>query len=270
MLDERCRRLSIPDQTTSRSVHCAALFAACGRGGHPARRTAFLNGRRADLYEFALFLVLLYEAPLRPSTRARRWVDGVERFTCDVDGTDRHAYWKRNWTEPSRRCITRRRHSKSQLAEMEPTRQGRTAFRFLRRFVNYDPRPGGDASDTGYPVDYFIGRFSVECHRDHLVIGRRRVKVLSMKEPPAQTFAPFLASLYAIPGDLIACLEWQRHSAPTGCAGTCSRDGGTSSTSVCRWSTTYHSRSQSLAAAVARRLRAGREAQRPGSARPRP
>jgi type IV secretion system protein VirB4 len=36
------------------------------------------------------------------------------------------------------------------------------------------------------------------------------VKVLSMKEPPAQTFAQMLANVYTIPGELIACLEWQR------------------------------------------------------------
>ena len=38
----------------------------------------------------------------------------------------------------------------------------------------------------------------------------RLVKVLSMKEPPSQTFAFLLRDLYEIPGDLIACLEWQR------------------------------------------------------------
>src|SRR5207237_1920193 len=47
-------------------------------------------------------------------------------------------------------------------------------------------------------------------HRDHLVVGSRRVKVLSMKEPPSQTFAHVLSDLHAIPGEFVACLEWQR------------------------------------------------------------
>ena len=50
----------------------------------------------------------------------------------------------------------------------------------------------------------------VECHRDHLTVGSRQVKVLSMKEPPAQTFAHILGDLLAVPGEFIACLEWQR------------------------------------------------------------
>jgi type IV secretion/conjugal transfer VirB4 family ATPase len=36
------------------------------------------------------------------------------------------------------------------------------------------------------------------------------VKVLSMKEPPARTFAQVLSGLQAVPGEFIACLEWQR------------------------------------------------------------
>jgi type IV secretion/conjugal transfer VirB4 family ATPase len=41
-------------------------------------------------------------------------------------------------------------------------------------------------------------------------VGHRQVKVLSMKEPPAQTFPLLLGDLYAIPGEFVACLEWQR------------------------------------------------------------
>jgi hypothetical protein len=33
-----------------------------------------------------------------------------------------------------------------------------------------------------------------------------------MKEPPAQTFADLLRDFHAIPGEFIACLEWQRIS----------------------------------------------------------
>jgi hypothetical protein len=34
-----------------------------------------------------------------------------------------------------------------------------------------------------------------------------QVKVLSMKEPPAQSFAHLLRDLHAIPGEFIACLD---------------------------------------------------------------
>ena len=59
-------------------------------------------------------------------------------------------------------------------------------------------------------LDYFIADSPVDCHRDHLMVGSRQVKVLSMKEPPGQTFAHILGDLLGVPGEFIACLEWQR------------------------------------------------------------
>ena len=59
-------------------------------------------------------------------------------------------------------------------------------------------------------LDYFVADSPVDCHRDHLMVGSQQVKVLSMKEPPGQTFAHILGDLLAVPGEFIACLEWQR------------------------------------------------------------
>ncbi len=42
------------------------------------------------------------------------------------------------------------------------------------------------------------------------MVGDRVVKVLTMQEPPSQTFAHLLQDLYNVPGEFIACLEWQR------------------------------------------------------------
>ena len=80
--------------------------------------------------------------------------------------------------------------------------------------MNYDPGTAAAASLTyDTHLDYFVADSTVECHRDHLMVGRHAVKVLTMKEPPAQTFAHILADLLALPGQFIACLEWQRTAA---------------------------------------------------------
>ena len=85
------------------------------------------------------------------------------------------------------------------------------AFRFFRCLVNDDAR-STDAATLTYDthLDYFVSDSAIECYRDHLVVGDRLVKVLSMKEPPSHTFASLLRDVYELPGDLIACLEWQR------------------------------------------------------------
>jgi hypothetical protein len=99
------------------------------------------------------------------------------------------------------------------LADFGLLRLGRTdAFRFFRQLVNYDPAvlSATTSNAPGSYLDYFVADSPVDCHRDHLMVGSQLVKVLSMKEPPGQTFAHVLGDLLAVPGELIACLEWQR------------------------------------------------------------
>ena len=181
------------------------------------RRVAYLNSRRHDLYEVSSYLVLLYEAPhvRRRSTELRR-----------VWQAPRQAF--RTWLSPERtlrlleseldRAIGTLHHKAQslevQLSDLGPKRLNKEhAFRFFRELVNYSPAVVEAAPlkhDTH--LDYFVSDSAVDCHRDHLLVGDRLVKVLSMKEPPSQTYAFLLQDLYEIPGEFIACLEWQRIS----------------------------------------------------------
>jgi type IV secretion/conjugal transfer VirB4 family ATPase len=215
VLDERCRLYQYLIKRTAdpfivpRCPEPIAQEAAI-------RRAAFLNDRRSDLCRFELFLVLLDEptAHARASTSlSRMWQEpaqGLRRWlstahTLQLIDTEIEA------------AVDTLHHKaelfEAQLADLAPQRLShREAFRFLRRLVNYDTAVV-DATKATAPdvhVDYFLGDSPIECHRDHLVVGRRVVKVLSMKEPPAQTFAHLLGELVAVPGEFIACLEWQR------------------------------------------------------------
>jgi hypothetical protein len=88
----------------------------------------------------------------------------------------------------------------------------RDAFQFFRQLVNYDLSvlSAATPSTPEAYLDYFVADSPVDCHRDHLTVGAQQVKVLSMKEPPGQTFAHILGDLVAVPGEFIACFEWQR------------------------------------------------------------
>jgi len=100
-----------------------------------------------------------------------------------------------------------------QLADsVRPTRLGKAeAFRFFRRLLNYTPaKVAGAALQYDTHLDYFVADCAVECQRTHLDVDAARVKVLTMKEPPTATFAHVLEDLYTVPGEFIACLEWQR------------------------------------------------------------
>src|SRR5262245_24774991 len=181
------------------------------------RRVAYLNGRRKDLYDLSLYLVLLYEAPhvLRGSTRLhglwtaprqamRAWLSSdhaIQMIESELDraiGTLQH---KADGFEV-------------QLSDFGPERLLKPeAFRFFRELLNYNPSVVDAARLThDTHLDYFVSDSAVDCHRDHLLVGDRVVKVLTTKEPPSQTFAFLLQDLYEIPGEFIACLEWQRIS----------------------------------------------------------
>jgi type IV secretion system protein VirB4 len=99
-----------------------------------------------------------------------------------------------------------------QLADtVRPTRLGKAdAFRFFRRLVNDTAAASGSPLRYDTHLDYFVADSPVECHRTHLELGEARVKVLTMKEPPARTYAHLLEDLYVVPGEFVACLEWRR------------------------------------------------------------
>jgi type IV secretion/conjugal transfer VirB4 family ATPase len=181
------------------------------------RRADYLNGRRDELFERELYLALVYEG-LPPHGRTSTHLRGLWRHP-------RHAM--RQWLSTQTTCalleadldraVAHLHHRASafevQFADgVRPTRLAKAdAFRFFRRLVNYTPHKTAGASlqyDTH--LDYFVADCSVDCHRSHLDVGDVRVKVLTMKEPPSQTFAHLLEDLYTVPGEFIACLEWQR------------------------------------------------------------
>ena len=215
VLDERCRLYQYLMKRTAdpfiapRCPEPIAQEAAI-------RRAAFLNSRRSDLFRLELFLVLLYEPPTcaRASTSlSRLWREPAQGLRGWLSTAN-----KLQLIETEIQAAVDTLHHKAelfeaQLADLAPQRLSRReTFRFLRRLVNYD-QAVVDATMATPPdvhLDYFLGDSAIDCHRDHLVVGRRIVKVLSMKEPPSQTFAHLLGDLFAIPGEFIACLEWQR------------------------------------------------------------
>ena len=214
LLDEHCR---VYQYLLKRTIDPIGVASCAQPIANEAiqRRAAYLNERRHALYDVALYLVLVHEVPTaaRTSTRLRdfgrapaealrRWLS--TRHTLTLLETDLD------------RAIATLHHKAQafdvQLSDFGLQRLAKDeAFRFFRQLLNYDPATAAAATLThDVHLDYFVADSAIDCHRDHLVVGRRRVKVLSMKEAPSQTFAHLLEDLYTVPGEFIACLEWQR------------------------------------------------------------
>ncbi len=180
------------------------------------RRAVHLNERATDLYELTAYYVLVYEPP------STSWGGDLRQWWCTP------AQACRTWLSARRtthvleselnRAIAalkdRARSVEIQLSDFGLERLPKAeVFRFLRHLVNLNPVIA-DAAPLAYDsdLDYFVADSGLECHRDHLVVGDRLVKVLSMKEPPSRTFSHILGDFQTVPGEFIACLEWQRMS----------------------------------------------------------
>jgi type IV secretion system protein TrbE len=87
------------------------------------------------------------------------------------------------------------------------------AYRFLRRLLNYAPHK---ADGVRLKYDRFVDSqacdSTLECYRDHLRLDSHFVQALTLKDPPAQTFAHILRGLQEIPCQFIIASEWKRES----------------------------------------------------------
>ena len=181
-------------------------------GGVPERPT------RTTCSSSTLYLVLLYEAPhvVRRSTELRRSVAGARaRRSAPGCRRDHTLAAARSGAGSShrRRCTRRRRRSRCSSATSASRGCAKAeAFRFFRELVNYDPAVVDAARLDVRHASRLLRRRTPPSSAIAIIsmVGDRVVKVLTMKEPPSQTFAHLLQDLYAIPGEFIACLEWQR------------------------------------------------------------
>lgn len=175
------------------------------------RRVDYLNTQ--ELYSLDLYLVILYEGLQQPRSRLltnprkaiREWLSTTTAITLLED-------------DITRAMATLHQRAASfeiQLADsIKPTRLNKhEAYAFLRCLVNYAPHKQHIPLRYDTHIDYFISDSDVACHsRSHIEVDGYRVKVLTMKEPFSETWAHALEKLYLVPGEWIACLEWQRMS----------------------------------------------------------
>jgi type IV secretion/conjugal transfer VirB4 family ATPase len=88
------------------------------------------------------------------------------------------------------------------------------AFTVLRRLLNYAPfKVEGVHLKYNSFVDFQACDSSLECHRDFLRLDDYHVQVLTLKEPPARTFAHLLRGLGELPANYVICTEWKREPA---------------------------------------------------------
>src|SRR6202451_3378665 len=85
------------------------------------------------------------------------------------------------------------------------------AFRVLKRTLNFHPGKL-DLAKLKYDtfLDYYLPESSVECHRGHLRVDDYHVKVLTLKEPSAQSFPLIFKRLLEVEANYYVVTEWKK------------------------------------------------------------
>src|SRR6202051_1420469 len=85
------------------------------------------------------------------------------------------------------------------------------AFRVLKSALNFDPDKLALAKlkyDTF--LDYYLPESPIECHRGHLKLDDYYVKVLTLKEPSAQSFPLIFKNLLEVQANFHIVTEWKK------------------------------------------------------------
>src|SRR5713101_7125931 len=85
------------------------------------------------------------------------------------------------------------------------------AFRILKKTLNFHPDKLELAKlkyDTF--LDYYLCESQLECHRGHLRLGDYYVKILTLKEPSAQSFPLIFKRLLEVEANYYVVTEWKR------------------------------------------------------------
>jgi type IV secretion/conjugal transfer VirB4 family ATPase len=183
-------------------------------------RVAYFEEKAETLFSFSIYLVVLCPAvPVRrslagtllefPGNPIRSWAALAARFSLNTS-----ARLDALEMQKAESALRQKVESfRTQVSDFVSVRllEKREAFRMLKRTLNFDPLKLDSAElkhDTF--LDYYLCESHLECHRTYLRMDDYFVKVLTLKEPSAQTFPLLLKGLLGVSANYHVVTEWKK------------------------------------------------------------
>jgi type IV secretion/conjugal transfer VirB4 family ATPase len=221
IFDEKCRvyqylfkrnREDIPFKTYQNPVVNAAI----------ENRIAFLGAKAESLYSFEIYYVVLlqgfrYETSIAASLAKFSSEPGqAVSDLLALLSTHKQVLLLDGELENARASL--RAKAKGFLLQVSDFVEGRIlpkqeAFLVLKRILNFAPLKIKNARlkhDTF--LDYYLAESHLECHRGFLRLDDYYVKVLTLKEPSAETFPLILKKLLEVQANYFLCSEWVKQN----------------------------------------------------------
>jgi energy-coupling factor transporter ATP-binding protein EcfA2 len=219
MFDEHCRvyqylfkrnNETIPHKLYGSPVVDAAI----------QNRIAYLSSKADTLFSLAVYFVVLYregEAAHRLAGVLREFSQGAKKGFAEVvaqlSSKKQILMLGEHVDRAHSLLLEKARGFLLQVSDFVSVRilGKQEAFRVLKRTLNFDPAKLELAKlkhDTF--LDYYLPESHVECHRRHLRVDDYYVKVLTLKEPAAQSFPLIFKRLLEVEANFHVVTEWKK------------------------------------------------------------
>jgi type IV secretion/conjugal transfer VirB4 family ATPase len=182
-----------------------------------SNRIAYLRSKAGQLFSLSIYYVVLFEAPpalgnqlLAVRKNPARLMEELRAwFSTDA----RVNLLDRELTRARTSLLAKVGSFLLQVADFLPVEllHKQDAFRVLTQMINFAPHKI-DCARLKYDtfLDYFLCASHLECHRTHLRVDDYFVKVLTLKEPSAQSFPLIFKRLLEVQANFYVVTEWKR------------------------------------------------------------
>jgi type IV secretion/conjugal transfer VirB4 family ATPase len=220
LFDENCRvyqylfkrnNQAIPYQIYRNPVVDAAI----------ENRIAYLQAKAGTLFALSVYYVLLYqrlETSARLEMALSRFLENPSKSffeVCSQSFSTKKTVLVlgKDLDQAQAAVLQKARNFILQVSDFLPARilGKHEAFVVLKRTLNFDPEKLGAARlkhDTF--LDYYLPESHIECHRRHLRVDDDYVKVLTLKEPSAQSFPLIFKRLLEVEANYHIVTEWKK------------------------------------------------------------
>jgi type IV secretion system protein VirB4 len=183
-------------------------------------RIVHLQSRAESLFSLSICFVVLLEGPTRTSAVANtlgQFADAplktLGRLLARFSGKKQIVFLERGVSQAQASLRQKIDSFILQVSDFLPVRvlDKHEAFRMMKRTLNCAPQKIELANlrhDTF--LDYYLPESHLECHRGHLRLDNYYVKVLTLKEPSAQSFPLIFKSLLEVQANYHIVTEWKR------------------------------------------------------------
>jgi type IV secretion system protein TrbE len=183
-------------------------------------RIAYLNGKANALYSLSIYYVILYQGSHISHNLARTLAEfpanprkAVAELFARFSRKKQVLFLDR-WINSAEAALLQKVQSFIlQVSDFLSMRilGKHEAFGVLKKTLNFDPRKLDLAKlkhDTF--LDYYLCESHLECHRGHLRVDDFYVKVLTLKEPSAQSFPLIFQRLLEVEANYYVVTEWKK------------------------------------------------------------